>query len=83
MVVLFLVRVRQSSLSQLAKTVLSPLLAPLSQHFVMPLVNQLSYISAKAMSASVSPLPNGSQAFATRFLLERPSRCRLDLQLRY
>jgi hypothetical protein len=67
MVALFLVLALQSSLSQLAKTVLSPQLAPLSQLFVMPLANQLSCTSDKAMFASVSLLLNVSQVFATLF----------------
>jgi hypothetical protein len=65
---LFSVLALLSSLSLLAKTVLSQQLAPLSQHFVTLPVNLLSCISAKAMSASVLLSLSVSQVFATLFL---------------
>jgi hypothetical protein len=55
--------------SQLVKIALSQQLALLSQHFAMQLVNQPSYISAKAMSASVSLSQNVSLVCVTLFLL--------------
>jgi hypothetical protein len=44
-------------------------LAPLSRRYAMQLVNPLNYISAKAMSVSVSLLLNVYQVFATLSLL--------------
>jgi uncharacterized protein YggE len=53
------------------KIALSLLLALPLQLFAMPLVNQLSSTSAKAMSVSVSPLLSASPDFATLFLSVR------------
>jgi hypothetical protein len=83
MVDLFSALALQSSLSQLVKTVLSLQLAPLSQLFATPLVNQRSCTSAKAMFASVSPLRNVSQVFVTLFQLAQLSQCRRVQLLRF
>jgi hypothetical protein len=72
MVVSYLDHVLPSSLSLLAKTVLSLLLALLSPLCAMPQVNQLSSTSARAMSASVLLLQSVYQVFATLCLLVQP-----------
>jgi hypothetical protein len=58
-----------NSLSQLAKTALSLLLALLSPLCAMRPANPPSSTSAKAMSASVLLLPSAYLVFVTLFLL--------------